>query len=314
LHRDRRVLCDGRFRAMSTKYVSFALGAVLIAFALGYGVRVLADGAPTEQPLFYSGTLESAGQLVSGAHTVSLGLYSAEQGGTALCALEREADVEAGRFRIDVAECAEAMRANADVWVAVAFRGSDGVDHAIEGRAKVGAVPYALEADRAKVADAAGGALQDTVQALMDRVAALEGNAPSSTAFHATSTVSPDLGVGATMVVFDEEHLDTGDEYDPETGVFAPKADGHYEVICSLAWATDSHDVDHFEAAVFVNGIERSYTGMTTEKYATTRQVHVVLQLAAGDDVTCHAYQEDDTLELNVGGQNVSFVGRRFAL
>jgi hypothetical protein len=299
---------------MSTKHVSFALGASLIAFALGYGMRVLADGAPTEQPLFYSGTLESAGQLVSGAHTVSLGLYSAEQGGTALCAVEREADVEAGRFRIDVGECADAMRANADVWVAVAFRGSDGVDHAIEGRAKVGAVPYALEADRAKVADGAGGELEATLQQLAERVAALESGAPTGTAFHAISTLSTDLGVGATRVVFDEELLDSGDEYDPETGIFEVKTAGHYEVICSIAWATDSHDVDHFEAAVFVNGIERSYTGMTTDQYATTRQVHVVLQLVAGDGVTCHAYQEDDTLELNVSGQNTSFAGRRFAL
>ena len=292
----------------------FAVSTLLIAFALGYGVRVLADGAPVEQSLFYSGTLESQGQPVNGPHTVSLGLYSAEQGGTALCAVEREAEVATGRFRIDVSECADAMRESADAWVAVAFRGSDGIDHAIDGRAKVGAVPYALEADRAKVADAAGGALEEQLEALADRVAALEGGAPTSTAFHAVSTMSTDLAVGATKVIFDDELLDAGDEYDPATGAFKPKAAGHYEVICSMAWAIEGHEVDHFEAAVFVNGIERGYSGMTTDGFATTRQVHLVLELGAEDEVTCHAYQDDDTLGLNVTGHNVSFAGRRFSL
>lgn len=300
---------------MTRRHVSFALGALLIAFGLGYGVRVLADGAPAEQSLFYSGTLESGGQPVSGAHTVSLGLYSAEQGGTALCSVDREANVEAGRFRIDVSECADAMRQNADAWVAVAFRGSDGVDHAIDGRAKVGAVPYALEADRAQVADAAGGALQETIEGLMGRVAALEGNAPSSTAFQARATSSPTLAEGAVRVTFDEEIFDVGDDYDHETGIFKAKADGKYEFICSVAWAINSNDkVGQYEAAVFLNGIERNYSGHTGDGIATTRQVHVVMQLEVNDEVTCHAYQEHADVQLNVSGFDTSFSGRRFSL
>ena len=196
---------------MSGKQASFALGALLIAFALGFGVRVLADGAPTTQPLFYAGTLDSGGQPVSGQHTVTLELYGGEVGGEALCSVERQADVEQGRFRIDVSDCADTMREDADVWIAVAFRGADGVSHAIEGRAKVGAVPYALEADRAKIAGAADGALLTTLNQLTDRVAALEGGAPSSSVFWAIASASPDLEANATQVIFDDERVDIGD-------------------------------------------------------------------------------------------------------
>ena len=172
--------------------------AALLTFLGGYGVRVLAEGAPTEQPLFYSGTLEVDGALASGEHTVMLELYDAQSGGAELCAVESEAEVENGRFRIDASACADAMRSSADVWVAVAFRDGGGIERAIAGRSKVGAVPYALEADHAKAAAAATGALRTQLQELTDRIAALEGGAPTSTAFHAVKVTQGALAVGAT--------------------------------------------------------------------------------------------------------------------
>jgi hypothetical protein len=134
---------------MRTRRAWIAAFVCLVLFVSGYGVRVLAEGAPNEQLLFYSGTLEVDGALATGEHTVKLVLYSAETDGDELCSIERMAEVESGRFRIDASDCAHAVRSENEVWVGVAFRGPDGVERAIAGRSKIGAVPYALEADNA---------------------------------------------------------------------------------------------------------------------------------------------------------------------
>ena len=57
---------------MSTKRILIAVSACAVTFIGGYGVRVLAEGAPAEQPLFYSGVLESDGSLASGEHTITI--------------------------------------------------------------------------------------------------------------------------------------------------------------------------------------------------------------------------------------------------
>jgi hypothetical protein len=122
-----------------------------ISLAAGYGLRVWAEGAPTLKPLFYSGTLESAGRLASGAHTIVLTLFDAETAGKQLCVSETtKAPVEAGRFRVEVsADCVSAMQKFPDVWAALRFTGPDGVPHELPDRTKIGAVPYALEAQHA---------------------------------------------------------------------------------------------------------------------------------------------------------------------
>ena len=302
---------------MKTKRVGVTMIAALILFVGGYGVRVLAEGAPSQQPLFYSGTLEADGQLASGAHTVTLELYNAETDGDELCTIERDAEVQAGRFRIDASECADAMRANADVWVVVAFRGPDGVERSIPGRSKVGAVPYALEADHAKSATAASGALEATIAQLSDRVAALEGGTPASSnsAFQAVKRTQQGLSASGTFLVFDDEIFDLNDEYDDATGIFSPKAAGRYEFFCSVAWAIGSHDeVATYEAAIQLNGSEYMYNGQYGDGIATTRQVHAVIELTPGDEVQCSSLQENGSLQLNLNAGYTSFEGRRFSL
>jgi hypothetical protein len=128
-----------------------------ISLAAGYSLRVWAEGAPTLKPLFYSGTLESAGRLASGAHTIVLRLFDAETAGQQLCVSETtKAPVEAGRFRVEVsADCVGAMQKSPDVWAALRFTGPDGVPHELPDRTKIGAVPYALEAQHALRADLA---------------------------------------------------------------------------------------------------------------------------------------------------------------
>jgi hypothetical protein len=122
-------------------------GSLVLAVSAGYGLRVLAEGAPTIRPLFYAGTLESGGKLASGAHSIVLTFFDAETAGKQLCVSEtNKAPVDAGRFRVEVgADCVATMKKSPDVWIALKFTGPDGVPHELPERTKVGAVPYAME-------------------------------------------------------------------------------------------------------------------------------------------------------------------------
>lgn len=135
--------------------------ALALAISGGYGLRVYAEGAPTTKPLFYAGTLEQNGKLATGPHTVALSLFDAEAAGRQLCtSTTPNTPVEGGRFRVELsAECVAAMKVQPDVWATLRFTGPDGVVHELPGRSKVGAVPYALEAQHAVSASVATGGL-----------------------------------------------------------------------------------------------------------------------------------------------------------
>lgn len=158
-----------------------------LAVFAGYGLRVYAEGAPTQQPVFYAGMIEANGKPATGLHSIAMALYEAQAGGGPLCTSEStKVPVEAGRFRVEVsADCVASMRARGDVWAALKFTGPDGVPHELPERSKLGAVPYAMEAqhsvsasnaDKASQCDAAGagGKLASSLSELQGRVAALE--------------------------------------------------------------------------------------------------------------------------------------------
>lgn len=135
--------------------------ALALGTAVGYGLHAYAEGAPTQKPLFYSGTLEANGQLAKGLHTIVLTMYDAETGGKQLCISESpNSPVEAGRFRVEVSpECVDKLKAQPDVWVALRFTEPNGVSHDLPLRSKIGAVPYAMEAQHAVSASNAAGGL-----------------------------------------------------------------------------------------------------------------------------------------------------------
>lgn len=140
---------------------TLAVSAVGVA---GYKIgRARADGAPTMQPLYYSGVLDDGGRPVEGARSITVRLFDAAMGGTAVCTtISPTAQVSGGRFRVALdAACAGAVQANPDLWAEVI------VDAVTFPRQKLGAVPYALEAARA--AGASG--------ALERRIAAVEASA-----------------------------------------------------------------------------------------------------------------------------------------
>jgi hypothetical protein len=124
-------------------------------FALGIGSayligRARAAGAPTLQPLTYTGTLtDTAGVPLTGSKNLQLTLWDMATAGTMACTFgPSTVTLSAGTFQVVLpADCSTAIHAHGDLWLEVF------VDGASLGRTKLGAVPYALEADHAVNAD-----------------------------------------------------------------------------------------------------------------------------------------------------------------
>lgn len=295
--------------------IAAAVALLATALLAGYGMRVLAEGAPTQQPLFYSGNLEADGALASGDYAIKLSLYATASGGKALCTAEETVTVERGRFRMDASACAAAVAAEPDVWLAVSFTGSDGMERAIAGRSKVGAVPYALEAQHAVSASAVtpGGTLATSLHDLSDRLDAVEAVTIKS-GFLAYKSQQQQLpGNNGNKVVFDDEVFDLGDEYTPTTGIFKAKDDGHYQFSCVVAWDQGTSQNGTWEVSFHVNGYERTYNGGYGDGLYITRHLTATIDLKSGDEVYCAALHSTATVNSNLGNDNtfLTFSGHR---
>ncbi len=132
--------------------VSLGLGG-----GLGYAIRATASGIPSASALTYAGVLEDASGPITGGHNVQVILYDAATAGNNLCQSTTAAvSVVDGHFSVQLPDaCTTAVGANPNVWADVLVDGND------TGRTKIGAVPYAVEANHAVTADnaAANGAL-----------------------------------------------------------------------------------------------------------------------------------------------------------
>ena len=267
------------------------LVACVACAAVGYQLRVLADGAPAGPALFYSGTLERDGALASGSYEIALSLYSAAEGGEQLCKVEAVTEVDNGRFRIEATACESALRANASAWAEVAFTGDDGETRTLEDRTKIGAVPYALEADRAISAQNAEGALDARLNALSARLDAID-SATTLVGFQAVATQPQSIPFDPiTYVIFDRQVYDTANVYDEETGIFTASAAGDYEFTCTLRWDVPSGVIAKWEANLHLNDQNVFINGGIGEGQDAVSTVHGVMKLEAGDRVRCGAWQ-----------------------
>ncbi len=141
-------------------------------FSLGYWVsRVRAAGIPAMAALTYSGTLtDLSGAPLTGSKNVLLQLYAMATGGTALCAsTPTSVTLVSGTFQVPLGDdCVDVIHANPDLWIDVL------IDGASIGRSKLGAVPYAVEADTAQhaaSANTAAGTLATTISNVANSVA-----------------------------------------------------------------------------------------------------------------------------------------------
>ncbi len=137
-----------------TKKIATTLGAS--ALAVGWlASHALAEGGPTTPAtLYYEGEIVRTDMTpVDPMLDVDVLLFDAAVAGTVLCSVTRTGvPVERGHFRVPLDEsdrsCADALHAHGDVWIELHIGSSGGTRETLP-RERIGAVPYALEADHA---------------------------------------------------------------------------------------------------------------------------------------------------------------------
>jgi hypothetical protein len=133
---------------MTSKRTMVAVGLAAVG---GFATAALwmshagAQGIPTAPTLHYSGTVLDNGTPASGVKNITVQLWTAADAGTMVCERPRSTvAVVAGRFRVELPDtCLAAVRAQPNLWVQTL------VESTAFPRTKLGAVPYAVEADRA---------------------------------------------------------------------------------------------------------------------------------------------------------------------
>jgi hypothetical protein len=127
----------------SRSWLAVVVVFLLLGVALGVAV---ADRRTTAPPLIYSGVLLDGGAPVAdGPHDIGLSVFADETGGTALCTMAPSSRATtAGHFSLPVsaAECGDAIQHEEELYVELS------VDGTSFPRSRVGAVPYAISAER----------------------------------------------------------------------------------------------------------------------------------------------------------------------
>jgi len=155
---------------MNRKTWASVLTLTSLSAVAGYALHATAEGAPRTSPLFYSGSISGRdGKALVGKHGVRLALFESASGGVAACTTpDLQVEFQQGQFSVELptgaAGCDTAVGAKSDLWSELT------VDGNVFPRAKVGAVPYALQADHASTATTA----QSVTGEQADRLAKLE--------------------------------------------------------------------------------------------------------------------------------------------
>lgn len=159
---------------MNRRTLATTLGLLTVTGAAAFLTgRALATGAPTQTPLTYGGVVtDKDGKPYPSAQDVSLAFYDKADATVPKCTAPTvQAEAGTGRFSVVLPpECAQAVHDAPDLWTEAAV----GAGKTVLPRTQVGAVPYALEADAAKVAGAAGGGLKTQLDGLASDVAGLK--------------------------------------------------------------------------------------------------------------------------------------------
>lgn len=130
--------------------IAAALGAAALIAGLSYMAGRARAGGPSSQALTYSGVLEDGGAPVDGERSIQLHLWDDPLSADPVhrrCSIipTQPTKVTEGRFEIVFTDlCTDAVRAADDLYLEVVVEGQS------LARSRLGAVPYALEAMRAR--------------------------------------------------------------------------------------------------------------------------------------------------------------------
>jgi len=173
------------------KWAAVAVGCAAIVAAAFVGGRAWAGGIPAAGALNYSGLLQDAsGAPLSGTQYIEVKFWNdatASAAANLLCDTMTPTAIglSNGRFSITLPDkCTTQVGSNIGIWTEV-FVGPKVDAVASLGRSKIGAVPFAVEANHAVSADSAAsatGALKQTADALQadaDYAGARLGTAPN---------------------------------------------------------------------------------------------------------------------------------------
>ena len=135
-------------KRFSNTFLFLTMLCFLGVFVAYFAMPAMADGIPQDSPMTYSGVLEDGGQAVNGSRNFRLTVWndadSTEFDYLQCSTQESGVEVTNGHFRVSLSNsCTDAVREHQNLWVEVE------VDGQVVGRTKMGAVPYAIEADRA---------------------------------------------------------------------------------------------------------------------------------------------------------------------
>lgn len=168
-------------------------GVLLLGGAVGVAV---ATGVPTSSPLVWGGTVtDDAGKPYDKAVEVSVAFYDGQAATTPVCESKVvNAEAKTGRFSVVLPDaCAKAVHDSPDLWSETVV----GPSKTKLPRVKVAAVPYALEAAVAGVAEKAGGALASEISGLSGKVDGLDKDVA------ALKGATGGGGAGTTLIVKD---------------------------------------------------------------------------------------------------------------
>jgi hypothetical protein len=133
---------------LAPRQIRAAIGAgALVVLAIGISVGLAAaDRLSTAPPLVYSGiALDGGAPIADGTHAIGIGLFDAPTGGAALCTIAPSPiETVGGHFAISVAAaaCGAAIQRGEEIHVELS------IDGTLLPRSRVGAVPYAVNAER----------------------------------------------------------------------------------------------------------------------------------------------------------------------
>ena len=286
----------------SSQWLSAGLALVLVGGVSFFSGKVLAGGIPpANQALNYGGTLlDQNGAPLTGSHNIGMSLWDAATLGNKLCELASApiALDAAGRFSVTLpGGCMpQAISAKPVTYIDVS------VDGASVGRSRLGAVPYAVEANHAVSADSAAASGQ-----LSTDIANLQSLTHAASAFHASTTSALSVPPSTiTKVLFDSVEFDLASEYSASSGTFTAKQAGIYSVECRVSFV-GSPPIN--EAAV----ISKNSSALAKSDLLVNAsgggvvEAHITTKLAIGDALTCNAFQATGSaqpLDVDALGRN----------